>query len=128
MIAECARCGDPLFPYMERCNGCGTDNPSFQNTAPPRNEVYTSDEGTEWGLFAIGLGGLIACARLLSPTRDQPAWQLGLAAVCALSGVAMLVGFKRLDVSALSPGSKTALRIAMGVAGAVFAWAAVLAR
>jgi hypothetical protein len=128
MIDDCKRCGDPLFSYMERCAGCGVENPGFERSEPPRDEVFTTHQGTERGLFALGLGGLVAGGRLFSLTKVVPAWHLWLAGFCGLAGVALLVAFRRLTVSDLSPSWITALRIAMGVAAALFAWATLLAR
>ena len=129
MIAECAGCGDPLFPYMERCKGCGADNPSFERAQPPPpDDVYTSDQGTEHGLFVLGLAGIVAGGNAVSFTKVVPIWQLWLGAFCALTGAAMLVAFRRLTVSDLTPSSKTALRLAMGTAAAIFGWVGWLTR
>jgi hypothetical protein len=122
VIAECARCGDPIFPYMERCSGCGAENPGFVSAEPPKHSPYTSDEGTEHALMALGLGGAIAGLKLLV-ADGAPAGAAWLAAACIVTGVASLAAFRRVTVSDLKPGAKMALRIAMGGATLLFAWA-----
>ena len=68
MIVECATCGNPLFPHMERC-GCGAGNPSFVPEGPPRRDLAT-DHGMEWGLLSLGALGLGAAVMALgSPER-----------------------------------------------------------
>jgi hypothetical protein len=127
MIAECARCSDPIFPYMERCSGCGAENPGFVSAEPPKQSAYTTDEGTEHGLMALGLGGAMAGVKLLG-AHGAGSWASWLAALCIVMGLASLAAFRRVTVSDLKPGAKMALRIAMGAAALLFAWAYSLSR
>jgi hypothetical protein len=104
---------------MARCASCGKENPGFVHADPPAENVYSTDEGTEWGLMAVGLGGLVAGARLFT-AKSAAAWMSPLGSLCLVVGVAGLVAFRLLTVGDLRPGEKTALRIAIGAALAVF--------
>lgn len=108
---------------MDRCKGCGAENPGFVSSEPPPRRAYTSDEGTEHALMGLGFGGLLAGARLLVyGAKGAPVWAPVLAGLCMVIGLAALVAFRRVTVSDLSPSAKNGLRGAMGSGALLFAW------
>jgi hypothetical protein len=65
MLTECRECGDPLFPDMDTCPGCGWPNPSAGGNFDPGSGTPAPERQFEIGMDALARKGPAAIALLV---------------------------------------------------------------